>query len=152
MNNSSQADDAAQEIFIKIYQSLNKFKSKSSFSTWIYRITVNHCHDLLRKRNHEQLDSWEELVEKEGEKIERLLIPSVDSDFSKEETELAIALLASISDRYRHILILREIDNLSYQEIAETLDTSIDSVKAKLRRARQEMQEKIRHLLKASLV
>lgn len=113
---------------------------------------MNHCHDLLRKRNSEQLDSWEELVEKEGEKIERLLIPSINSDFSKEETELVRTLLSSISDRYRHILILREIDNLSYQEIAETLECSIDSVKAKLRRARQEMQEKIRHLLKASPV
>lgn len=152
MNNTSQADDAAQEIFIKIYQSLNKFKAKSSFSTWIYRITVNHCHDILRKRSSEQSDSWEELIEKEGEKIENLLISPASSNLSKEESELVRTLLASISDRYRHILILREIDNLSYQEISETLDCSIDSVKAKLRRARQEMQEKVRHLLKASPV
>ena len=80
------------------------------------------------------------------------MLTSVETAFSKEDSELVRTFLSTISERYRTILILREFDGLSYQEIAETLDCTIDSVKAKLRRARQEVQEKIRHLLKVSYV
>ena len=146
LNNATLAEDAAQEIFIKTYKSLEKFNFKSSFSTWLYRITFNHCEDLLRKNAREQFDSWQELIEKEGEKIERLFLVSPEEDFSEEDAELVRTLLSMISERYRKILILREIQGLSYQELSEALDCSIDSVKAKLRRARKELQEKIRHL------
>lgn len=106
----------------------------------------------MRKETKQKHESWEELVEKEGEKIERLFSFNQNSNTSAEDIDLVRELLLLVSERYRTILILREVDGLSYQELTEVLDCSIDSVKAKLRRARKEVQEKIRHLLEPSHV
>jgi len=137
--NQSSADDAAQEIFIKAYQSLSKFKGNSSFATWIYRITANHCTDILRKTSRQKTESWEKILESEGEKIEALF-----SDSSRvsnlEHAELLDKLLSRLDDKSKEILILREMHSLSYQELAETLTCSVDAVKSRLKRARQEMK------------
>jgi len=69
----SNAEDAAQEIFIKVYESLDEFKDRSAFSTWLYRIVYNHALDLLRKEKRRRAESWDALVEAEGEKIHRLV-------------------------------------------------------------------------------
>ncbi len=114
----------------------------------MYRIAFNHCQDLLKKKNNQRCESLEEIIEKEGEKFERLLFSSQDVSISIEHLDLIRQILSQISDRYRSILIFREIQGLTYEELAEVFDCSIDSIKAKLRRARQELQEKIRHILK----
>ena len=150
--NSSLAEDAAQEIFIKAYQALNKFNFNSSFSTWLYRIAFNHCQDILRKQSNQKNESWEELIEKEGDKIEALISSSESDSLSTENLDLARRLLNQVSERYRNILVLREVQGLTYSEIAETLNCSIDSVKAKLRRARKELFEIVRHVKQTSNV
>ncbi len=145
---SASAEDAAQEIFIKAYQALGQFRGNSSFSTWLYRISANHCTDLLRKMARQKTQSWEALLEKEGEKIESLFAYSPEVG-SFEQNELITKLLSQISETARTILVLREVQGLSYQELAETLECSLDAVKARLKRARQEIQIKVRHLSKA---
>ena len=88
------------------------------------------------------------MSEREGEKLETLLFSTQDISISIEQIDLIRQILSQISDRYRSILIFREIHGLTYEELAEVFDCSIDSIKAKLRRARKELQEKIRHIVK----
>lgn len=139
------ADDAAQEVFIKAYQSLGLFKGNSLFSTWIYRITSNHCVDVLRKLKRKTV-SWEALLEKEGEKIEALVAVAPEK-IDPGTPELIAKILSHLSEKTREILILREMHGLSYQEIAESLGCSLDAVKSRLKRAREELEMKMRHLL-----
>ncbi len=147
LSDPHEAEDAAQEIFIKAYQSLNKFRGASSFSTWLYRIATNHCRDLLRERTRRRTESWESLVEKEGDQLLRLLSAPPDHALTQEDADLVNRALSCLSPEYRMILTLREIQGLSYQEIAAVMHCSTDSVKARLRRARQGFQDKLRHFL-----
>jgi RNA polymerase sigma-70 factor (ECF subfamily) len=146
--NQSLAEDAAQEVFIKVYQALSKFRQDSSFSTWLYRIAVNHCKDILRKLARAKSESWDALLEREGEKIETLFTTPPSSAGETDPSELIAKLLSHLPEKSRTILILREIQGLSYQEIAETLKCSLDSVKARLKRAREALTEKARHFIR----
>ena len=145
LSDAAQAEDAAQEIFIKTYQSLNSFRGDSTFSTWIYRISANHCKDLLRKRSRQKTESLDALMEGSDDGVSRLFEPSFDPRPSAEAAELVNKFLSALSPDERLILTLREGQGLSYQEIAETLRCSIDAVKARLRRARQAVTENVRH-------
>lgn len=145
LSDSAQAEDAAQEIFIKAYQALGRFRGNSSFSTWLYRIAANHCTDLLRKAARGKTESWEMLLEREGEKIEALLAVPPAVENSTEPGEIVAKLLSHLPEKSRAILVLREIHGLSYQELAEALDCSLDAVKARLKRARQEILSMPRH-------
>lgn len=140
------ADDAAQEVFIKAYQALGQFHGKASFSTWIYRIAVNHCADVLRKSLRRKTESWEALLEREGSRAEALFSRENNLD-EAEQTELAAKFFSSLSEKTRTILTLREIQGLSYQEIGDALNCSLDGVKGRLKRARQEVHEKLGHFL-----
>ncbi len=144
-----QADDAAQEVFIKVYLSLGQFSGRSAFSTWLYRVTANHCHDWLRKTGRRRTESWEALLEKDGDKIEALLaVPSPGAD-AVERNELLAHILSCLPVQSRTILLLREQEGLSYEEMAKVLECSVDAVKSRLKRARQELGGKLRHFLKA---
>lgn len=148
LSDSILAEDAAQEIFFKAYRALAAFRNDSSFSTWLYRIGANHCKDMLKKRSREKTQSWEALVEEKGEQIEELLASDAGQLSSLANRELADKLLSQLPPDYRIILTLREAEGLSYEEIAETLKCSLDAVKARLRRAREALQIKLRHFSK----
>jgi RNA polymerase sigma-70 factor (ECF subfamily) len=143
---SSQAEDAAQEAFLKAYKALGSFKGTSSFSTWLYRIAVNHCKDIQRKSNRERSVSLDLLLEQEGEKIHKLFRDPSDAVKNIEDTELTGRILSALSPQYKEALVLREVQGLSYEEIAAVLKCSVESVRAKLRRARIELL-KLRHFL-----
>lgn len=150
--NADDAEDAAQEIFLKAYRSLPQFRGASSFSTWLYRIAANHCRDLLRSRARQPAQSWEALVEQEGERIERLLSTPTDAGRGAEAADLVRRVLAHLSPDHRMILVLREIEGLSYDELARTLDCSLDAVRGRLSRAREEFEKKVRHFWKDDTV
>ena len=147
LGNASEAEDAAQEIFIKAYQSLRSFQGGSSFSTWLYRIAANHCKDLLRKRSRQRTESLDALIETSGETVQKSWEPASDPIRNAEAADLVEKLLSTLSPDERVILTLRETQGLSYQEIAQTLGCSLDAVKSRLRRAREALEEKARHLL-----
>jgi RNA polymerase sigma-70 factor, ECF subfamily len=147
------AEDAAQEAFIKAFTRLSQFRSEAAFSTWLYRLTSNHCLDLLRARNRHRTESWDQLLETQGERAEALLnAPTPPEGPSDELLQTVHTLLAELKPEYRTILTLREWQGLTYEEMASVLETSLDSVKARLRRARQQLAEKLRHVLSASTV
>jgi len=147
LSNHTEAEEAAQDVFVKAYRSLDKFKGNSAFSTWLYRITANHCLDVLRKRNRRKTVSLDSLVEAEGDHIHRLFSTDAVAASHMENRDLTGKILATLPQDYRTILTLREADGLEYQEIAEVMGCSLDAVKGRLSRARKQLQENLRHFL-----
>jgi RNA polymerase sigma-70 factor (ECF subfamily) len=147
MMGRSAAEDAAQEVFLKAYGRLKDFRRDCAFSTWLYRVASNHCLDLLRRDARRRSESLEHLVEREGPNLQRLLADPNDAARSFEDAELVRAVLARLPDDYRLILTLREMEGLEYKELMEALSCSMDSVKAKLQRARRQFREALRHIL-----
>jgi RNA polymerase sigma-70 factor (ECF subfamily) len=143
------AEDATQEVFLKAYKSISRFRGGSSFSTWLHRIAANHCLDLLRSQSRRKTQSWDELVEAEGEGIHRLLSAPPDEGRAQEDADLVKRVLACLPPEYQMVLTLREVQGLSYEEIAAAMACSLDSVKARLRRARQDFTDHLRHFLVA---
>jgi RNA polymerase sigma-70 factor (ECF subfamily) len=151
----AEAEDAAQEVFVKAFASLDQYTHNRSFLAWLYRIAANHCLDQLRKRKRQRTDSLDNLVEQHGDHLRPLAgeagMDSLDSSAERED-RLAMALqaLSELPADQRQILVLRELDGLSYVEISSVLRCSLDAVKARLRRARQRLQERARHFMSSS--
>lgn len=140
MGNEADAFDMAQESLIKIYKGLKSFRHESSFSSWIYRLTVNTCLDGLRKRKKEPLSldcTMESGVVLEDKSIDTPETHTLNLE-SREDIQKAINTL---SEDHRITVILRDIQGLSYDEIADTLSISIGTVKSRLSRGRQRLKE-----------
>ena len=145
LQNEEDALDALQESFIKIYRHLSKFNEQSRFDTWVYRIVVNTCNDMLRKnKKYNQADS----VLHSDEDHEDVVIEIADDGPGpleilerKEERGNVLACLDSLGDEHREVLILRDIRGFSYDEIAEILDCSMGTVKSKISRARNKFKD-----------
>ena len=144
LRDACDAEDAAQEVFLKAYKSLDQFAGACAFSTWLHRIAANHCLDLLRRASRRRTESLDASERKEGAES-AAADPSPEPGASLEAADLAARALAGLPEDYRLILVLRETQGLSYMELAEALECSLDSVKARLRRAREALQEAARH-------
>ena len=141
LGNSHDAEDAAQDVFLKAYQNLNKFKPDSSLYTWLYRIAVNTCIDYRRKPLFESLLK----TSKEGDvfAVDRPAdSPSPERLYESKQISNAIQLaLGRLSKKLRTVIVLKEIEGLSYEEMAEVLDVSIGTVKSRISRAREELKK-----------
>ncbi len=146
LSHTADADDAAQEVFIKAYRGINRFRGEASFSSWLYRIAANHCKDVLRKRMRQKTDSWDALVEKGGDQVEALAATEDPQHKSGVDAELMLQALKTVSADYRQILLLREVEGLRYDELQLALGCSLDAVKGRLKRARQALSMGWRHL------
>jgi RNA polymerase sigma-70 factor (ECF subfamily) len=136
------AEEAAQDIFVKAYLKLHNFKGKSSFSTWLYRITANHCLDILRKRNRRKTESLDALMESQGNSIHKLFMQPASAELQSENRELIQKILSLIDLEKQQVLILSAC-GLEYQEISEVLECSLDAAKGRLARARKELRDKL---------
>lgn len=136
LGNPEEAEDAAQETFLRAYSRLHQYNSRHKFSTWIFSIANNHCIDRLRKRRATSvsIDDNPVLQNLEG----NAPMPE-GTAMAHERAEEVQALLAKIDPDYRTPLILRYWEELSYEEIAETMGITISAVKSRLFRARQKM-------------
>ena len=142
VGNQEDAYDMSQEAFIKAYNSIALFRGESRFSVWLYRLTTNVCLDFLRSQGRKRHDSLTYMNEEDDDK--ELEIP--DDRFSPEtlaeKKELREAVnrgLMTLPKDYRAILLLREIDGLSYEEIAEALSLEEGTVKSRIFRARKRL-------------
>ena len=142
VGNEEDAYDMSQEAFIKAYNSLALFRGDSRFSVWLYRLTTNVCLDFLRsegRKNHGSLTYiGEEDEEKELEIPDERFSPETLTE-KKELREAVNRGLKSLPKEYRAILLLREIDGLSYEEIAEALSLEEGTVKSRIFRARKKL-------------
>jgi RNA polymerase sigma-70 factor (ECF subfamily) len=132
-----EAEDAAQEVFLKAYEHMGSFRGDASFSTWIHRIAVNHCRDMLRRRARRPWLSWDGLVEALGREPVSPAARPDQATGRAEAGDVLQRLLRDLPAQHRAVLLLRELNGLSYHEIADVLHISLDAVKARLRRARQ---------------
>lgn len=146
MGNHADAGDLAQETFIRMYQALPGFRGESSFSTWLYRIAANACRDELRKRQRRRSISMDELIENSPASVPVAAgNDSPEEVLQRNETQRHVQeCLNRLSDDHRLVLVMREIQGLSYEEIAEVLNCSLGTVKSRISRARNALKEKIR--------
>jgi len=150
MGNTQEADDIAQEVFLKVYTKAGSFKGESSFSTWLYRITVNRCLDELRKRKIKIISYETEFSQDEKLRLKDVLASreeDITEDLRKKELQDVIQkAMNSLPEKDRIILTLKEIEGLSYNEISKAMEISLGKVKIWLFRARQKLKEKLSFL------
>lgn len=140
MGNEADAYDMAQESLIKIYKSIRSFKGESSLSSWIYRLTVNTCMDGLRKRKNAPV-SLEGSIEM-GASFEDTYTESPETQaVSIEDAEDIRKAINVLSDAYRSVIVMRDIDGFSYEEISQFLNISVGTVKSRINRGRQRLKE-----------
>lgn len=151
-SNREDASDLSQETFIKAFQSINRFKGKSSFFTWLYRIALNTSLTHLRKNKLRRFFSFEKMVEEDHTEgfIENLKTES-DSDKAALMTELQETLndaFQKLSVKHRTVITLFEIDGLSHKEIADIVGTSIGTVRSRLHYAKQFLQGELKDYIR----
>lgn len=144
LKNEDDAMDALQESFIKIFRHLSSFKEDSRFDTWVYRIVVNTCNDMLRKNSNQKIT--DSIFKTEDEKETVIEIPDVSGSpeevfNKKEKTEHIISCLEKLSQEQKEIIVLRDIHGFSYEEISKMLDCSIGTVKSRINRSRLRLRE-----------
>lgn len=132
LGDTENIDDISQDVFISVYHKLKEFRFESKFTTWLYRITVNKCKDYLRKK-----------------KVRSIFVPLSDSDreyptgpFSEniDIPQLVRKAIDKLPDKLKIPLILRDIEGLSYKEIAEKLGTEVGTIKSRIFRARESLK------------
>jgi RNA polymerase sigma-70 factor (ECF subfamily) len=139
------ADDLAQEVFIKAYYSLGKFRFKSGFGTWLYRLAVNHFKDYLRKQKKVKYIPFQDFRE-EAKFSEEEKRRNAQSQEKQQKVKLIRQVLRTLPDKYQIILTLRDIQGHSYEEIAQILKLSPGTVDSRLHRARKLLKKKVAHI------
>jgi RNA polymerase sigma-70 factor (ECF subfamily) len=140
VRNREEATDLAQESFIKTFSSLDRYNPAYAFSSWLFKITSNLCIDHLRKRRISTF-AMDEPVEGEKGEFTRQYVapdPTPDETFSRNEKMQKLdAGIAALPEHYRIMLVLRHQEDMSYEEIAESLAIPLGTVKARIHRARE---------------
>jgi len=150
IGDNQDADDLAQEVFIKVFKSLKKFRFQSSFSTWLYRITINTCKNRIKSRDFRYRKMNVRGNRKEDSKdcavfeiIESKESPTISLE-KKEKTRLIQDAINLLPIKQREIIILKDIDGLSYDEVSKITGCKLGTLKSRLSRARLELKKKLR--------
>jgi len=139
-------EDISQQVFVKAYFSLKRFDQRAAFSTWLYKITVNECWDMLRKRKVRPLVYESDLSEEQARQIaasDQGSASRPDISQTLEARQQVELLLEGLDERDRLMLILKEVEGFAIEEIAEVLDLNANTVKVRLFRARRRIVSKV---------
>lgn len=137
--NREDAQDCLQEAMIRVYRAMSGFKGQSSFSTWVYRITMNSCLDELRRRKNRTATSLDAM-------LENGFTPSDDSDtpeqssLRSEQRRVLERAIADLPEDMRSAIVLRDIQGLSYEEIAQALSANVGTIKSRISRGREKLR------------
>jgi len=140
LNRREDVEDIAQQVFVKAYFSLKRFDQRAALSTWLYKITVNECWDMLRKKKVRPLVYEADLSEEQARQVISSAEKGKEHPDISERLELrqrVDRLLEGLDERDRLMLILKEVEGFSIEEIAEVLDLNANTVKVRLFRARR---------------
>jgi len=154
VRDAAEIDDITQESFIKAYRALPQFRGESAFYTWLYRIAVNTAKNYLMAKGKREV-ATSDMVDEDGEGMEDVLMPH---DIATPDAELQTKQIAkavnetvdALPEELRTAITLREIEGLSYEEIAQMMDCPIGTVRSRIFRAREAIAEKIRPMLGTS--
>jgi RNA polymerase sigma-70 factor (ECF subfamily) len=143
LSNTEDAEDMTQEVFLHVFNKIGQFRFKSNFSTWLYRIVINMCLNERRQKKRdfnsiEFKERYEQMRSPDNTPEEELM--------KKERLNQVQQALANLKDNHRTTLVLREIEGLSYKEMAKVLKCSIGRVKSRLHEARLELKRKVKSL------
>ena len=155
LRNREDVEDIAQQVFLKAYFSLKRFDQRSAFSTWLYKITVNECWDLLRKKKVRPLVFESELSEEQAhlyQSTEQRADFAPDVSDQLEAREQLEQWLDCLEERDRTMLVMKEVQGFTVEEIAELMEINGNTVKVRLFRARQKIAERIRRKRRAAAV
>jgi len=154
LGDAEEARDAAQETFLKIYRGLSGFRGEAGLKTWIYRIAINQAMNQKRwwRRRHRDETISLDITRGQSEATLGSMLPGRGSSpeaeaISSEREHSIMRALGEIKEEYRIALMLREIEELSYEEIAETLSISIGTVKSRIARGREELRRRVKDLI-----
>jgi RNA polymerase sigma-70 factor (ECF subfamily) len=153
LDNGEEANDLTQEIFIKVYRSIAKFRGESSFSTWLHAVALNLCRN--RRRQLRRLSEFEAVSldnpghgETDGLPMQ-MAAPDTPPDKMLERTEirhLVERTVAGLPEDFAAVVVMRDIQDMSYEEIAAALDCSMGTVKSRLSRGRLMVAEKLKRI------
>jgi len=154
LRNRNDAEDIAQQVFAKIYFSVKSFDFRSSLLTWIYKITVNECYDYLRKKRVRKLVYESDFSADDSQRMEHSEpatdhAPAVDQRLAQHD--LILKLLAKLSDEDRSLMLLKEVEGHSVEELAEMMGMNENTIKVKLFRARQKLVKAAQRLERSPL-
>ena len=143
LGNREDAMDASQEVFLRVFRFLPGFQEESGFSTWIYRIGVNVCKDMLVKRNKRNELSLELPDDEDDYRTVEVADERYDPQAIVEQSDLRESLASAIAElpqQQREMIVLRDIQGLSYEEIGQVLCLESGTVKSRLSRAREKLR------------
>lgn len=143
MNRDDVVDDIAQDVFVKVYLNLNKFRLDSKFYTWLYRIVVNQCRDEIRKNRWKRFIRMNKSSDEIVNKLDQLQTVQSYDGFG----DIVREALQQLPRRQREIIVLKDIEDNTYEEIAEILQCEIGTVKSRLSRARSALRKILTPLL-----
>jgi RNA polymerase sigma-W factor len=144
VKNRTDAEDLAQEAFVKVFSVLDRYDTSYPFSSWLFRITSNLCIDFLRKKRYKTYSIDEPIEGKEGKIDRQISSHIIQPDRETENSEMMVILeeaLDLLPENYRIIVILRHQEHLSYDEISENLGIPLGTVKARIHRARRMIRD-----------
>jgi RNA polymerase sigma-70 factor, ECF subfamily len=148
-------EDIAQQVFAKVFFSLRNFDFRSSLITWIYKITVNECFDYLRKKKVRKLVYESDLSEDEVRRVENTE-PSIDRQPAADSTlarrDYVLKLMSRVSEEERALLMLKEVEGYSVEELADMMSMNENTIKVKLFRARQKLVKAAQRLDRPGVV
>ncbi len=155
LRNRNDAEDIAQQVFAKIYFSIKNFDFRSSLLTWIYKITVNECYDYLRKKRVRKLVYESEFSAEETMRLENSE-PATDQtapvDQRLAQQDLVLKLLSKLSEEDRTLILLKEVEGHSVEELSGMTGMNENTIKVKLFRARQKLVKAAERLSHAPLL
>ena len=149
LRNRNDAEDIAQQVFAKIYFSISTFAFRSSLLTWIHRITVNECYDYLRKRRARKLVYESDFLAEDAQHLESFgatMDPVAPMDIQLACRNLVVKLLSTVSEQDRSLMLLKEVEGHSIEELAFITGLNENTIKVKLFRTRQKLLKAARRL------
>src|SRR5580692_1526603 len=155
LRNHNDAEDIAQQVFSKIYFSIQNFDFRSSLLTWIYKITVNECYDYLRKKRVRKLVYESDFSEEDAHRMEAsdpAVDPAVPVDRKLVQQDLVNKLLEKVSAEDRNLILLKEVEGHSVEELAAMTGLNENTIKVKLFRTRQKLLKAAQRLNRVRLL
>ncbi len=138
------AEDAAQDAFLSVWQNIDSFKFRARFSTWLYRIVKNKCLNVIDQRKRRKTDPMD--IDDSQPWVPLDTVTPEQEALRTEQSEILHTALDRLKESYRTILILRELRELSYEEIAEVLNCTLGRVKSRLHEARKALREELERI------